>query len=204
MTGITDDFMRTMLSRSAPYSVVILERGPAYGSSGADAVIWEHGRRNFALRAAGQLAVVCPIPDDTNVCGVGIFTPPPDEVTRLMEEDPAVQAGVLTFTVHPCRAGRSPGTACRARPTSRRPSAGALVGQATSVRASARYSRTAGAGTRKDRPTRTADSSPPCTRRYTVIFETRMIAATSATVRKATAARGAGTWVGRPSGMAAG
>src|SRR4051812_24782129 len=64
--------------------------------------------------------------------------------------------------------------------------------QATSVRASLRYSRTAGSGTRKDRPTRTAASSPPCTRRYTVIFDTRMIAATSATVRKLTAGRGAG------------
>src|SRR3954454_24900732 len=58
-------------------------------------------------------------------------------------------------------------------------------------------------GTRNERPTRTAASSPACTRRYTVIFETRIMAATSATVRKVTAARGAGT-AGRPTGMAAG
>lgn len=104
MSEITDEYMQAMLTRSAPYSVVILRRGPAYGSPGADAVIWEHGRRNFELRAAGQLAVVCPIPDDTDVCGVGIFTPPPREVARLMEEDPAVRAGILVFSVHPCRA----------------------------------------------------------------------------------------------------
>src|SRR5690242_21681972 len=42
---------------------------------------------------------------------------------------------------------------------------------------------TALACTRKDRPTRTAGSSPLCTNRYTVIFETRINAATSATVR---------------------
>src|SRR4029453_7344981 len=48
-----------------------------------------------------------------------------------------------------------------------------------------------------------AGRAPAGTRRYTVILETRIIAATSATVRKVTAARGAGTtW--RPSGMAAG
>ena len=58
-------------------------------------------------------------------------------------------------------------------------------------------------GTRKERPTRTAESSPAWTRRYTVILETRIIAATSATVRKVTAARGAGR-CGRPTGMAAG
>src|SRR4029453_15901294 len=48
-----------------------------------------------------------------------------------------------------------------------------------------------------------AGRAPAGTRRYTVILETRIIAATSATVRKVTAARGAGT-LGRPSGMAAG
>src|SRR3954451_3169693 len=48
-----------------------------------------------------------------------------------------------------------------------------------------------------------AESSPAWTRRYTVIFETRIIEATSATVRKVTAARGWGT-TGRPTGMAAG
>jgi len=42
---------------------------------------------------------------------------------------------------------------------------------------------TAFACTRKDRPTRTAGSSPLCTSRYTVILETRISEATSATVR---------------------
>jgi hypothetical protein len=49
------------------------------------------------------LAVVCPVPDDSDVCGVGIFTAPPDQVARLMDEDPGVAAGVFTYHVHPCR-----------------------------------------------------------------------------------------------------
>ena len=103
MSEITDDYMKAMLTRSAPYSVVILERGPAYDSPGSDVIIWEHGRRNFELRAAGLLAVVCPVPDDSDVCGIGIFTPPPDEVARLMDDDPGVRAAVFTYRVHPCR-----------------------------------------------------------------------------------------------------
>jgi hypothetical protein len=103
MTEVTDDYMGTMLARSAPYTVVILRKGAGYGSPGSDAIVWEHGRRNFELRAAGLLAVVCPVPDESDVCGIGIFTPTPDEVARLMADDPGVRAGVFTFSVHPCR-----------------------------------------------------------------------------------------------------
>lgn len=120
MSGITDEYMQSMLTRSAPYSVVILQRGPAYGSPGADAVIWEHGRRNFELRAGGQLAVVCPIPDDTDVCGVGVFTPPPDEVARLMEQDP--RSRPASWSSRCTRAGPSPETVYQGtRPSRRQP-----------------------------------------------------------------------------------
>lgn len=82
---------------------MILQRGPAYGSEGYEAIIWEHGRRNFALREQGVLAIVCPVPDESDLSGVGLFTAPPDEAERLMREDPAVRAGVPTFEVHVCR-----------------------------------------------------------------------------------------------------
>lgn len=103
MIEITDEYMREMRAKSAPYSLLILERGPQYDSPGSDAIIWEHGRRNHQLRADGRLAIVCPVPDDSDVCGVGIFTGPPDEVARLMDDDPGVRGGVFTFHVHPCR-----------------------------------------------------------------------------------------------------
>jgi hypothetical protein len=103
VTEVTDQFMQSMRAQSAAYKVMIHERGRAYGSPGSDSVVWEHGRRNFQLRAQGRLAIVCPVPDDTEVCGVGIFTGTPDEVTRLMDDDPGVRAGVFTYHVHPCR-----------------------------------------------------------------------------------------------------
>ncbi|GAB88663.1 hypothetical protein [Gordonia rhizosphera] len=100
---ITDAQMQEMLPSANPYSVVILRAGPKYGTAEAESVIWEHGRRNFALRAAGALSVVLPIIDDTDVCGVGIFDRDLQTTTALMEEDPGVMAGVFTFDVHPAR-----------------------------------------------------------------------------------------------------
>ena len=102
MTDITDEFMREMLGQSKTYTMVILRPGANYGGDN-DATIWEHGRRNFALRAEGKLAIVVPITDDTDACGLGIFDAGADEVTGLMDSDPGVQAGVFTYEVHPFR-----------------------------------------------------------------------------------------------------
>jgi hypothetical protein len=100
---ITDDYMREMLGKSREYSVMILKAGPNYDGEGIGPVVWEHGRRNFSLRADGLLSIVCPVPDESEVCGVGIFDAEPDRVRELMEEDPGVQAGVFVYEVHPCR-----------------------------------------------------------------------------------------------------
>jgi PAS domain-containing protein len=61
------------------------------------------GRRNFALRAEGLLAIVCPVGDGSDVAGVGIFNATVEEVDRLMRDDPAVQEGVLLYELHSCR-----------------------------------------------------------------------------------------------------
>ena len=100
---ISDAYMRATLPSSRDYSVVVLSAGPNFGAPEAQALIWEHVRRNFALRAAGLLAIVCPIMDDSPLCGVGIFAADLDETTRLMADDPGVRAGVFTFAVHPSR-----------------------------------------------------------------------------------------------------
>jgi hypothetical protein len=102
-TPITDEYMRERLAASRSYTVVTLHRGPRYHALEAQSIIWEHGRRNFELRAAGALAIVGPVPDDTDLAGIGIFTLGIDEVRALMASDPAVAAGVLTAQVHPMR-----------------------------------------------------------------------------------------------------
>ena len=103
-TTITDEVMRQRISATRNYCIVILKAGPKKNEEGAEKIIWEHGRRNFALRAEGVLSIVCPISDGSNVSGIGIFNAPVEEVTKIMDEDPAVQAGVLIYETHPCRA----------------------------------------------------------------------------------------------------
>ena len=94
---ITDEFMRKMISSTRQYCIVVLKAGPRRNEEGVETIIWEHGRRNFALRAAGVLSIVCPISDGSNVAGVGIFNANVEEVKKIMDEDPAVQAGVLIY-----------------------------------------------------------------------------------------------------------
>ncbi len=100
---ITDDEMRAMMTRARAYTVVLLRATPKRHEPGADAIVWEHGRRNFELRAAGTLAVVCPVTDGGEWSGVGIFDGTPEEITEVMEGDPGVQAGIFTYEVHPVR-----------------------------------------------------------------------------------------------------
>ena len=103
MTEITDEFMRQMISRTRNYCVVILKAGPNRNKPGVEKIIWEHGRRNFALRAEGLLSIVCPVSDGSNVSGVGIFNADIDEVKSIMDEDPAVKEGVFVYEIHACR-----------------------------------------------------------------------------------------------------
>jgi hypothetical protein len=103
VTDITDDFMHDMLSRSRTYSLLVLRATPKRQEPGADAIVWEHGRRNFKLRSDGVLAIVCPIVDGSEWSGLGIFDATPEEVARIMDDDPAVEAGIFTYEVHPIR-----------------------------------------------------------------------------------------------------
>ena len=102
-TTITDELMRQRISATRNYCIVILKAGPKKNEEGAEKIIWEHGRRNFELRADGVLPIVCPISDGSNVSGIGIFNATVEEVKKIMDEDPAVKAGVLIYEIHACR-----------------------------------------------------------------------------------------------------
>lgn len=92
-----------MLPTTAGYTIVILKRTALYDREKQGAILWEHGRRNFSLRADGRLAIVCPIDDGSDTSGLGIFTTDVDETRRIMDDDPAVLAGIFSYEVHPCR-----------------------------------------------------------------------------------------------------
>jgi hypothetical protein len=99
----SDDEMRALLPTTRPYSLMILRKGPKFGTEGSDTIIWEHGRRNFGLRDSGVMPIVLPVPDESDVCGVGVFTVDVDEAMQIMDGDPGVVAGIFTFEVHASR-----------------------------------------------------------------------------------------------------
>ena len=103
MATISDEFMRQMMTTTKTYCIMILKSGPNRNIEGVEKIIWEHGRRNFSLRADGLLSIVCPVPDASEVDGVGIFHADVEEVRKIMDEDPGVKAGVFIYELHPCR-----------------------------------------------------------------------------------------------------
>jgi hypothetical protein len=103
MKTFTDEEVGQLLPTAKSYSVVILKQGPNFGDDTALGIIWEHGRRNFGLRDDGMLAVVLPVADGSDVCGIGVFAATVDDTTAIMNDDPGVAAGVFTYEVHPCR-----------------------------------------------------------------------------------------------------
>jgi hypothetical protein len=103
MATITDDYMRQMLATTKSYCIVILKAGPRKNEPGLEQIKWEHGRRNFSLRADGVLSIVCPIADGSDVTGIGIFNTSLEEVKKIMDDDPGVKARVFSYEAHECR-----------------------------------------------------------------------------------------------------
>ena len=99
---ITDDYMNNRISQAKTYALVVLRPTPEYFAAGARPIVWEHGRRNMALQAAGIMPIVCPVGDD-QICGIGIFNTGPDQARAIMSGDPGVLAGIFTLEVHTCR-----------------------------------------------------------------------------------------------------
>jgi hypothetical protein len=107
LPAVTDEMLQEALHHIRPYTVCILKAGPSFQQPGpareswvAD-LIWEHGKRNYALHLAGLMRIVCPIGDGSGTTGVGIFDADPDEAGQIMRQDPTVKAGLFTYEIHP-------------------------------------------------------------------------------------------------------
>jgi hypothetical protein len=100
MTTITDDFMRQMIASAKPYAIVILKKGPNYNRPDVMGIIWEHGRRNFALMEDASLNIVCPVNDGSDLTGIAIFNSTIDETRVIMDDDPGVKEGVFVYEIH--------------------------------------------------------------------------------------------------------
>ena len=100
---ITDEVMRAGLAGTRPFCALILRATPKLQRPAVDPIIWEHGRRNFALKAAGLLPIVCPVDDGSGITGVAIFNAEAERVREIMDGDPGVLAGIFTYEIHPTR-----------------------------------------------------------------------------------------------------
>jgi hypothetical protein len=101
MSSITDDYMHEVLKTVKPYTVVVIKSGPKANEPGADKQIWEHGRMNLELRKEGMLDLIIGLRDEGEIEGLEVFNTSVGETRRVMEDDPAVRAGVLTCEIHP-------------------------------------------------------------------------------------------------------
>jgi uncharacterized protein YciI len=104
MAAITDEYMQEMLTKTKEYHLVLLKPAPGAGDrADLKKLLWEHARRNFSLRADGLLPIVGPITAETGLSGIGIFNANAEETKNIMDGDPAVQAGIFVYEIHPCR-----------------------------------------------------------------------------------------------------
>jgi hypothetical protein len=102
MATIDDATMRRRLSETKTYALVVFRKGRNWQAADAKEIVWEHGRRNFELRESKKLAIVCPLAGDSEIRGIALFDAALDETVAVMNEDPAVKAGVLSFDAYLC------------------------------------------------------------------------------------------------------
>lgn len=99
---ITDAYMKAKIDSGRGYATVLLKRGPAYEPPNARsaekaAIVWEHVRRNMQLQQAGKKALVGPVMGGGDIVGLTVFSVSEPEARALMDEDPAVKAGIFAY-----------------------------------------------------------------------------------------------------------
>lgn len=100
MPDITQEFIMAKVATAKPHTLVILKRGPNYDSTGH--LHMEHLKHIFTMREAGQQVLTCPIMDEGEIVGIGLFALSNEEAAALTAEDPGVKAGRFTFEVLNC------------------------------------------------------------------------------------------------------
>jgi hypothetical protein len=98
---VTDEQIQELAASAQPYTVAQLRWAPGRYQEGADAIELEHQRRMVSLRAAGVIAILCPVISD-DLAGVAIMTETPESAQAIMAADPCVRAGMMTCEVLPC------------------------------------------------------------------------------------------------------
>ena len=103
MQQITDEQMQQMLMQTKEYTLVLLKSVAGIQRENIQQILWEHGRRNFQLRAEGLMSIVGPVTEENEIAGFAVFNTDVAKATEIMNEDPAVKEGIFSFEVLPVR-----------------------------------------------------------------------------------------------------
>ena len=103
LSKFTIEYIREQQSRMKDYTIVLLKKTPKIKEAGADSIVFEHARKNFALREEGLASIICPVFDHPQFGGVYIFNVDAAQTKNIMEEDPAVKAGAFLYEIYSCK-----------------------------------------------------------------------------------------------------
>jgi uncharacterized protein len=101
---ITDEIVQNRVATGRQYSLRLYKAGPHRDQPPEEQkqIQAAHLRYLFQLKAEGKLLISGPVLDHPVFKGVSIFnTTDIEEVRRLSEGDPAVQAGRLVYEIYP-------------------------------------------------------------------------------------------------------
>jgi hypothetical protein len=90
------------LAKIRPYVLVLLTKGASYFDPDSRRILQSgHLPYSFKQRDEGVLVLTMPVyEDNTRIAAVGIYSGlPKEEVQLLMENDPAVKAGIFEFEI---------------------------------------------------------------------------------------------------------
>lgn len=101
---ITPEFIQQEIARGRTYIVAFLKAGPQ--REGIDQATLDQNQANhlnhlFAMKEQGKLAIFGPFMEDGELRGLCIFASKDiNEVKQLLEEDPHIKSGYLTYEIH--------------------------------------------------------------------------------------------------------
>lgn len=102
VSDMTDERMMELVGSALPYTVCALKPGPNWGVGNWEKIIWEHGRRNLAMREEGILVITLRT-ESEDVVGVGVYNRDLETARELLSDDPAIKSDVLRFDLYPAQ-----------------------------------------------------------------------------------------------------
>jgi len=86
------------------FQMAILKKGPQWSAMTGDdrnKILLQHRDNVVALLNSGKMAIAGPFGDETERAGIFVFRATADEAKALVDQDPAVKAGLMSAEMHP-------------------------------------------------------------------------------------------------------